>query len=72
MPDTSDTATTTVTTIEHGTYMIISPGQVQDFDGRILKTPQSEVHLCRCGLSAIKPFCDGAHAANDFDGSLTS
>jgi CDGSH-type Zn-finger protein len=25
--------------------------------------------LCRCGGSAIKPFCDGTHARNDFTGT---
>jgi CDGSH-type Zn-finger protein len=28
--------------------------------------------LCRCGLSAKKPFCDGTHAREDFDGTETA
>lgn len=28
--------------------------------------------LCRCGGSANKPYCDGAHAANGFDGTETA
>lgn len=30
------------------------------------------VALCRCGGSANKPFCDGAHARNAFDGKETA
>jgi CDGSH-type Zn-finger protein len=30
------------------------------------------VALCRCGESADKPFCDGAHARSGFDGTETA
>ena len=33
-------------------------GNVYDLGGREL------VSICRCGLSANKPFCDGAHKGN--------
>lgn len=28
--------------------------------------------LCRCGASSAKPFCDGAHMAEEFDGTETA
>ena len=30
------------------------------------------IALCRCGASANKPFCDGAHSRCDFDGTLVT
>ena len=33
---------------------------------------RSAIGLCRCGLSANKPFCDGAHARNGFQDPVTA
>lgn len=39
----------------------------------IQKYPVEEVyHLCRCGGSHNKPFCDGTHAKNGFKGETTA
>jgi CDGSH-type Zn-finger protein len=34
--------------------------------------PQEEYWLCRCGGSSNKPYCDGTHRKNDFDGTETA
>jgi CDGSH-type Zn-finger protein len=40
--------------------------QVLATDGEVLAN-DSELYLCRCGLSKKIPFCDGSHKKVDFD-----
>jgi len=42
-----------------GEFKIILPSGEE----KIVKDP----HLCRCGLSKNKPFCDGSHKNSDLD-----
>ena len=49
----------------NGPYLVTNAEIVTDWLGRRLPV-RPEMALCRCGGSAIKPFCDGAHAENDF------
>lgn len=39
--------------------------EILDADGALI-TAETRVALCRCGASATKPFCDGAHAKVEF------
>ncbi len=44
-----------------GTFTITGP------DGKEIKV-EGPVELCRCGGSSTKPFCDGTHEINGFNG----
>ena len=35
-------------------------------DGEVIDPGRGTVALCRCGKSAIKPFCDGTHKRSGF------
>ena len=43
-----------------GDFTLLTP------DGEVIEPGRRTVALCRCGRSAIKPFCDGTHKAINF------
>ncbi len=44
--------------------------QITDAEGNVIPLPEGKnVSLCRCGDSKRKPFCDGSHRTNGFDGT---
>lgn len=47
--------------LPNGPYQITGPLEITRPDGTPIAMPET-VYLCRCGRSANKPFCDGAHA----------
>jgi CDGSH-type Zn-finger protein len=51
-----------LTALPDGPYRVEGDVPILDSDGRPIPDRDSPVHLCRCGRSADKPFCDGSHA----------
>ncbi len=55
----------TIKTIINGPFMVKGLNELSDSDGEKIAI-KSSVSLCRCGKSATKPFCDGAHIKSGF------
>lgn len=51
--------------ITDGPLMVTNLPDLRDSDGQPLEAGE-KMALCRCGLSANKPFCDGSHNAAGF------
>lgn len=51
----------------NGPYMIKTNCNIQHSDGRV-EVKTGTTALCRCGASQNKPFCDGQHRKNGFEG----
>jgi CDGSH-type Zn-finger protein/truncated hemoglobin YjbI len=50
----------------NGPYLVTNAEHLRNWLGEELEV-RPQMALCRCGGSAIKPFCDGTHADNGFD-----
>jgi CDGSH-type Zn-finger protein len=62
MPVMSDV---TITTLKDGPLEVAGEVEILASDGTLVKQT-SKSYLCRCGHSAKKPFCDGAHKREGF------
>ncbi|TAH04355.1 MAG: hypothetical protein EAZ16_05480 [Sphingobacteriales bacterium] len=61
------TANTTINVLPNGPFIINSECLIKHSDGsEEIKT--GKVALCRCGASQKKPYCDGSHRSNGFQG----
>jgi CDGSH-type Zn-finger protein len=56
----------TVIPYEDGPLLLRGDFTLQTPDGEVIDPGRGTVALCRCGKSAIKPFCDGTHKAIGF------
>jgi CDGSH-type Zn-finger protein len=61
-------ADTTIKVLDNGPLLVEGGATVCDGDGNAFATDPNKpaIALCRCGASANKPFCDGAHRAAGF------
>lgn len=56
----------TVTPCEDGPLLLRGPFELRTEDGELIDAGRATVALCRCGLSSVKPFCDGSHKTAGF------
>lgn len=55
-----------VTVYENGPLLLRGRFVLTAQDGQVIPAGRRTVALCRCGRSALKPFCDGSHALTGF------
>jgi CDGSH-type Zn-finger protein len=62
---------TKVTCSNHGPLRVSGSFTITDAQGNVFDLAgRDAVSLCRCGASANKPFCDGAHRAIGFQSEI--
>jgi CDGSH-type Zn-finger protein len=55
-----------ITAYPDGPFLVRGEVDLRDAADRPIPKNRRTVALCRCGLSTIKPFCDGTHKAAGF------
>ena len=60
------TRPTTIVACPDGPILVRGDAQIVDEAGHPVERRRATVALCRCGASAIKPYCDGTHKAIGF------
>ena len=66
-------AGTRITVNNNGSLRVEGDFEIADQEGNVVAMPGiARVSLCRCGHSANKPFCDGAHKTSGFSSVVTA
>ncbi|MCU1406528.1 MAG: hypothetical protein JWQ43_2831 [Glaciihabitans sp.] len=63
---TPDKNTVTITPYNDGPLIVRGDFEILASDGTVVPRDRKTVALCRCGVSSIKPFCDGTHKLVNF------
>ncbi len=65
---------TTIRITKNGPMIVKGAARIEGADGEPWTDVPvgGNVALCRCGLSEVKPFCDGSHNAGGFDSAPTA
>ena len=62
---------TRITVYPDGPLLVRGPIDLQSEDGTQIEVDRPVIALCRCGLSRIRPFCDGTHKQAGFKAGTT-
>ncbi len=60
----AETNETKLSLMNNGPIIVEGNFRILTADGKQVLLEGTKAALCRCGMSANKPFCDGAHARN--------
>lgn len=63
---TNGQADVTITACPNGPLLVRGDIELTLPNGDPIEQKRRTIALCRCGVSAIKPFCDGTHKAIGF------
>lgn len=56
----------TITACTNGPLIVRGDAEILSSTGEAVERTRATVALCRCGVSTIKPYCDGTHKAVNF------
>lgn len=56
----------TIVACPDGPLLVRGPVKIVDSEGEPIDQRRRTIALCRCGVSTIKPYCDGSHKLSGF------